>query len=204
MSSKRARGLSVAEALVYSFLAGMVGLLLAKFLSQYNFISASFNTRNALNSTATQLFAQMAADCRAANSRGVIVSADGQHFSIQKASGVDSLGRTSWEQEFDLYWYDAGTDAVARGKVTFAEAGVDELLYSPQAITDAERQSAKSLLTASRRYRVLARNVAQCVFSKPFQEELFVQLKLSLESRGKRVETADRQHSFLLLSDREI
>lgn len=204
MNSRRARGLSVVEVLVYSALVGMVGLLLARFLGYYNFISASFSTRNALNTTATQLFAQLASECRAANSRGVIVSADGSYFSLQKATGVDSLGRTLWDQRFELYWYDATEDTICRGGVTFSEVLVDELLHSPQAITDAERLSAKSVLMANGRYKILAKNVSSCRFSKPFTEELFVELKLSQASRGKRVETAVRQHSFLLLSDREI
>ena len=204
MRGSSRRGLSIAEVLVYSFLAGMVGLLLVRFLSDYYFISSSFNARNSLNTAATQLFSIFAADCERSNARAVQVSADGQLLSIQKIDSVDSLARTVWKQELEIYWYDSDKKTVFHGTISFDEGGIESLLYSPQTVSDTQREDVRQWLINASRVRALARNVTEFRFEKPGAEGLFVRMKLSQPTRGNRTETAERQHSFLLLSDREI
>lgn len=204
MRQARPRGLTIAEVLVYAFLAGVVTTLLVKFLMQYNVISGSFNVRNTLNNTATQLFAQMGSQVKTSNAQGVQVSADGLSLSIQKATDVDSLGRTDWQQALTVYWYDVKTESVCYGTVLFTDAKFQELLYSPRATTDVERALLIEKLKETGKWRVAARNVTTFEASKPGTEELLLRLKLSKPSRDKRIEVAERQHSYTLLTDGEI
>ena len=195
------RGATLAEVLVYSFLAALVGGMMLQLLNQYGDLSSFFNQRSAVNSQTLVLFRNVGLNALQSNAKGITVSADQSKLVFQKIEGVTGSGLTLWSPDCTVLWYDSATNKVSMGELTLSALGI---AHNPELAATLSESNIDQAITATSSPLTMAEGLGNFTVSRPSPKELKLELEFQNNAIGGGQQTYQRQRTFFLMTDGEL
>ena len=131
-------------------------------------------------------------DLEASNSQGVGIAKPDENssiLSIQRKTGIDSLGSVTWEETLRLYWNEKGEEVLRYAEITKDEAGAEGVNLSPNYPQKPTPSQLEALVAAKRdRSKIVVAHLMAFEVSDEWltQDEKTLDLVLRMENPRMR------------------